>query len=137
MPTIFGKSLVIIYLTKYHEADWSVYAMIGQLIRVGPRRVRIADVCLIRRDAPKEQVTVTPPLLCVEILSPEDRLPRAARVMEDYARMGVKDLWLLDPKDRVGYVYASDGVLKLTTDRLGIAGTEIYVDLGELFGALD
>jgi Uma2 family endonuclease len=92
---------------------------------------------LIRRDAPKEQVTLTPPLLCVEILSPEDRLPRAARVMEDYARMGVKNLWLLDPKDRVGYVYASDGVLKLTTDRLGIPGTEIYVDLAELFGALD
>jgi Uma2 family endonuclease len=120
-----------------HEADWNVYSVIGQRIRVGPRRVRIADVCLIRRDAPKEQVTVTPPLLCVEILSPEDRLQRAARVMEDYARMGVKNLWLLDPKDRVGYVYASDGVLKLTTDRLGIAGTEIYVDLAELFGALD
>jgi hypothetical protein len=34
-------------------------------------------------------------------------------------------------------VYASDGVLKLTVDRLGIPGTEIYVDLGELFAALD
>ena len=41
------------------------------------------------------------------------------------------------PEGPGGYVYASDGVLKLTTDRLGIPGTEIYVDLGELFAALD
>jgi Uma2 family endonuclease len=104
---------------------------------VAQRRVRIPDVCLIRRDAPREQVTVTPPLLCVEILSPEDRLPRAVRVMEDYARMGVANLWLLDPKDRVAYRYSSDGVLQLATERLSIAGMEIYVDLSALFAGLD
>jgi Uma2 family endonuclease len=120
-----------------HETAWSVETLVEQRIRVGPRRVRIADICLVRRDAPKEQVTVTPPLLCVEILSPEDRLPRAARAMEDYARMGVPNLWLLDPIDRVAYDYASNGLLKLTTDRLAIPNTEIYVDLPTLFAALD
>jgi Uma2 family endonuclease len=120
-----------------HESAWNVYALVEQRIRVAPRRVRIADICLVRRDAPREQVIVTPPLLCVEILSPEDRLPRAARVMEDYARMGVPNLWLLDPKDRVAYIYSSDGLLKLTTDRLTIPNTEIYVDLPTLFAALD
>jgi Uma2 family endonuclease len=120
-----------------HESAWNIYALVEQRIRVGSRRVRIADLCLVSRDAPKEQVTVTPPLLCVEILSPEDRLPRAARVMEDYARMGVPNLWLLDPKDRVAYDYASNGLLKLTTDRLAIPSSEIYVDLPTLFAALD
>jgi Uma2 family endonuclease len=57
--------------------------------------------------------------------------------MEDYARMGVPNLWLLDPKDRVAYIYASDGLLKLTIDRLTIPNTEIYVDLPALFAALD
>ena len=120
-----------------HEKAWNVYALVEQRIRVTTRRVRIADICLVRRDAPKEQVLVTPPLLCVEILSPEDRLPRAARVMEDYARMGVPNLWLIDPKDRVAYNYASDGLLQLTTDRLTIPGTEISADLPTLFAALD
>jgi Uma2 family endonuclease len=123
-----------------HESAWNVYALVEQRIRVAPRRVRIADICLVRRDAPREQVIVTPPLLCIEILSPEDRLPRAARVMEDYARMGVPNLWLLDPRDpndRVAYIYASEGLLKLTTDRLAIPDTEIYVDLPTLFAALD
>ena len=120
-----------------NERAWNVYTLIEQRIRVAQRRVRIADVCLVSRDGPKEQVTVTPPLLCVEILSPEDRLPRAARVMEDYARMGVANLWLLDPIDRVAYDYASDGLLKLRTDRLAIPESEIYVDLPALFAALD
>jgi Uma2 family endonuclease len=120
-----------------NEKAWNVDSLVEQRIHVAPRRVRIADVCLISRDAPKEQVIITPPLLCVEILSPEDRLPRAARVMEDYARMGVPNLWLLDPKDRVAYNYASDGLLKLTTDRLTIPNTEIHVDLPTLFAALD
>jgi Uma2 family endonuclease len=120
-----------------NEKAWNVYSLVEQRILVAPRRMRIADVCLLSRDAPKEQVAVNPPLLCVEILSPKDRLPRAARVMEDYARMGVPNLWLLDPKDRVAYDYASDGLLKLTTDRLTIPGTEIYVDLAALFATLD
>jgi Uma2 family endonuclease len=120
-----------------NEKAWNVYSLVEQRIRVAQRRVRIADVCLVSRNDPKEQVIITPPLLCVEILSPEDRLPRAARVMEDYARMGVPNLWLLDPKDRVAYNYSSDGLFKLTTDRLTIPNTEIYVDLLILFGALD
>jgi Uma2 family endonuclease len=120
-----------------NEKAWNVYSLVEQRIRVAPRRVRIADICLVRRDAPREQVTLTPPLLCVEILSPEDRLPRAARVMEDYARMGVANLWLLDPRDRVAYVYSSEGLFKLTTNRLAIPGTEIQVDLATLFAGLD
>jgi len=120
-----------------NEKAWDVYCIVEQRIRVVPRRVRIADICLVRRDAPKEQVTVTPPLLCVEILSPEDRLPRAARVMDDYARMGVPNLWLLDPQDRVAYIYSGAGLLKLTTDRLTIPNTKIYVDLPTLFASLD
>jgi Uma2 family endonuclease len=120
-----------------NEKTWDVIALVEQRIRVGPRRVRIADICLLRRDAPKEQVIVTPPLLCVEILSPEDRLPRAARVMEDYARMGVPNLWLLDPQDRVAYNYTSEGIFKLTADRLAIPNTEIHIELPTLFAALD
>jgi Uma2 family endonuclease len=120
-----------------NEKAWNVYTLLEQRILVAPRRVRIADISLVTRDAPKEQVTVTAPLLCVEVLSPEDRLPRAARVMEDYAGMGVPNLWLLDPQDRVAYTYASGGLLKLTTNRLAIPNTKVYVDLPTLFTALD
>jgi Uma2 family endonuclease len=120
-----------------HEKEWHIYVLPEQRTHVSSTRVRIPDVCLLRGDAPNEQVLITPPLLCVEILSPEDRLPRIAKIMDDYARMGVPNLWILDPKDRVAYDYSSNGLLKLTIDRLTIPNTEIYVDLPTLFAALD
>jgi Uma2 family endonuclease len=120
-----------------HEKDWNIVTVVEQRIRVAAKRVRIADICLLHRSAPREQVTQTPPLLCIEMLSPEDRLPRAAKVMDDYARMGVANLWLLDPVDRIGYVYTAGGLLKLTEDRLSIPSSAIYLDLPGLFAGLD
>ena len=122
------------FFTRRHE--WNINAITEQRIRVAPNRVRICDVCLISRDAPREQVTQTPPLACIEILSPEDRLPRAAKVMQDYADMGVQNLWLLDPIDRVAYLYTAEAQFKIVEDRLTIPNTEIHLDLPALFESI-
>jgi Uma2 family endonuclease len=119
-----------------HAKTWNIYSIVGQRVRVAPKRVRICDVCLISRDAPREQVTQTPPLACIEILSPEDRLYRAAKVMEDYARMGVQNLWLLDPIDRIAYLYTGEGQFKIVEDRLAISNTPIHLDLPTLFDSV-
>src|SRR3984957_8483308 len=111
-----------------HELDWNGWGVPDLRTRAPPPRVRTPDVCLLRRDAPREPVTLTPPLLCIEILSPEDRLPRVLKVLDDYVTMGVPNLWIFDPADRVAYIY-KDSTLKLVSDRLTIPSTEIYVDL--------
>lgn len=36
---------------------------------MGRNRVRICDLAILRADAPREKVTETPPLLCIEILA--------------------------------------------------------------------
>jgi Uma2 family endonuclease len=118
------------------EKAWNIRAVVELRTRVTPTRVRIPDVCLLRRDAPREPVTLTPPLLCIEILSPEDRLPRVLKVLDDYVTMGVPNLWILDPTDRIAYLY-KDNTLKLISDRLAVPGTEIYVDLPTLFAEFD
>ena len=115
------------------EKGWNIYSVVEQRIRVAPTRVRICDVCLISRDAPRGPVTQTPPLACIEILSPEDRLPRAAKVMQDYANMGVQNLWLLDPIDRIAFVYTAEAQFKIVEDRLTIPNTPIHLDLPTLF----
>jgi Uma2 family endonuclease len=119
-----------------HGREWNIRAVVELRTRVTPTRVRIPDVCLLRREAPREPVTLTPPLLCIEILSPEDRLPRVLKVLDDYVTMGVPNLWILDPVDRVAYIY-KDGALRLIPDRLTIPDTEIYLDLPTLFAELD
>ena len=130
------QSLLTIWFGN-HEAVWQVRVVTELRTRVNTLRVRVPDVCLIRAGAPRERVTLTPPLLCVETLSPEDRLPRTIKVMEDYAKMGVENLWILDPIERVAYVCEANGVLRLTSDRLEIPGSAIYVDLPTLFAGLD
>ena len=119
-----------------HELDWNVRVVVELRTRVSPTRVRIPNVCLLRRDTPREPVTLTPPLLCIEILSPDDRLPHVLKVLDDYAIMGVPNLWILDPTERIAYLY-KDCALRLITDRLTIPDTEIYVDLPTLFADPD
>jgi Uma2 family endonuclease len=119
------------------ERLWDVIAVPEQRTQVSSKRVRIPDVCLIRAQSPREQVTETPPLLCVEVLSPEDRLSRTTKVLDDFAAVGVQHLWIIDPRDRVGYIYQPGGKLQQVEDRLQIPETPIYLDLPSLFAALD
>lgn len=130
------QALVLAWFMS-QEKLWGVIAVPEQRTQVSPSRVRVPDVCLIRADTPREQVTQTPQILCVEVLSPEDRLSRTTKVLDDFAEMGVKHLWIIDPRDRVGYVYQPGGRLQQVTDRLAIPETGIYLDLVSLFVGLD
>ena len=62
--------------------------------RVSPERVRIPDVCVVEQ---LEEVTTQPPLLCVEILSPDDHWKRVLAAISDYHLMGVPYVWVVDP----------------------------------------
>ena len=58
-------------------------------IRVSAGRVRIPDLCVFLKDQ-YERVPSTPPFLCIEILSPEDRMSRIEVRINDYLTMGVR-----------------------------------------------
>lgn len=64
---------------------------------------RVPDVLAIDRSAPDEQIIHHPPLLCVEILSPEDRFGRMEDKIGEYLRMGVRAVWVIDPRTQTGY----------------------------------
>ena len=67
-----------------HRHEWAIKPVTEQRIRIDSNRVRVCDVAVLRAESPREAVTVTPPLICIEILSPEDRLSRAKEVLADY-----------------------------------------------------
>ena len=118
------------------EAAWHMIGVAEQRIRVDQTRVRICDIALLRADAPREKVTSTLPFLCLEIMSPEDRLSRAKIVLGDYLRMGVEHIWLLDPMRRVAYTFDRSG-LHENEGALLISGTGIRLDVDALFARLD
>jgi Uma2 family endonuclease len=118
------------------EKLWSFQTVTEQRIRVNGNRVRICDITLLRPDAPRERVTQTPPVLCIEILSPEDRLSRAEVVLADYFAMGVANIWLIDPIRQAAFTFNATGLNIVNSTRLSIPGTLIELDLIEAFADL-
>lgn len=128
---------LIAVIFNLHERAWATNTIVEQRLRVSPHRIRICDIAVLRADAPRESVTQTPPLLCIEVLSPEDRLSRAQKVLADYLAMGVEHLWLIDPLRRVAYTFDSKGLHFADPAHLMVPNTPVLLDLTDAFAALD
>lgn len=120
-----------------HREIWDVRVSPEQRIRLTSLRYRVPDVCVTRRSAPKEQIITSAPLLCIEILSPEDTLSRLRQRIDDYLNFGTGHVWVVDPELRKAYVCSKTGMQEPEGGVLTIPGTEIRVDLNELFAELD
>ncbi len=118
-----------------HRHDWQLHVIPELRIRVSASRVRIADLALMSRTQPVEQVPTKPPLAVVEILSPEDRISRYNDRLNDYRRMGIKNVWVIDPGNRVGYDCSTAAWLPV--EQFRVPGTPIGFPLSELWKELD
>jgi len=116
------------------EKTWSVKVATEQRVQVSPSRIRVPDVMLVPR-GPQPEVIVKPPVLVVEILSPDDTYTETQFRSADYLRMGVPCVWIIDPTSRTGRQCIADAWI--AADRLAVPGTEIWVNLLKLFADLD
>jgi Uma2 family endonuclease len=119
---------------RNHSKEWNIRAVTELRIKVAPTRFRIADVCLLSRDQPVEQVPTRAPLAIIEVLSPEDRVSRYQQRLDDYRRMGVNNIWVVDPETRRGYDCSSGSWIHRQS--LSIANSPITVDLATIFAEL-
>jgi Uma2 family endonuclease len=97
-------------------------------VQVKATRFRIPDVCVLAEDAPSEKIIKTPPILCIEILSPEDRLPRYEERLNDYFEMGVASCWIIDPVARQAWVATPGSLVKATDGILRSGDLEMPLD---------
>ena len=115
------------------ERAWKVMGSAGQRVRISAKRVRVADLVLVRPGV-QPDVLVEAPVLVVEVLSPEDSYSELEERCRDYHAMGVETVWLIDPRTRSGKVCR--GMDWVGGERLTVAGTEIFVELSGLFSGL-
>jgi Uma2 family endonuclease len=115
--------------------EWNVQAIQEQRMRVSATRVRIPDVCVFGNDYPPEQVFTRPPLVCIEVLSPEDRRSKMNQKIADYQAFGVQNIWVIDPREKSGWDVSSGQWI--AADRFAVSGTPVYLDLAELFTSLE
>jgi len=100
-------------------------------VRLSPTKYLIPDVIA----APEIQspYPTEPVLLCVEILSPEDRVGAMLAKCEQYHSWGVPFCWVIDPEKQTGWQYHS-GSEPERVDRGGtLTAGNLSVHLEELF----
>jgi len=119
-----------------HRDEWKIDCLMSYSVWVSPTRIRVPDL-VITSDRLREGIRVTPPLLCVEILSPEDEPVRLLPRLADLAAMGVANIWLLDPAQRTAFTVSEMRLERVTSTRISVPDSPIYLDLPEIFSALD
>jgi Uma2 family endonuclease len=95
-----------------HKKDWGIRVFAELRVQVAATRFRVPDVTVLDRDRPVEQIITQPPLAVFEILSPEDSLQRLKRKLQDYATMGIAEIWVIDPQDATYYRYQERQLLR-------------------------
>ena len=128
---------LLAHLFMANRAAWGVQPMTELRTQVKLTRFRCPDVLVLRADAPREQILTHPPLIAIEILSPEDRLSRFRVKVEDYVAFGVENIWIIDPATRSAMTADRFGLHPVETGELIVADTPIRVDLNALFAELD
>jgi Uma2 family endonuclease len=114
------------------EKQWRIHVVPEQRVQVSPTRFRVPDVCVVAGAEPGEQIFTRPPVLCIEILSPEDTMTRMQERIDDYLGFGVAHVWVLDPRTKRAYDYTAAG-MREAKDVLRLERPEIAVPLAEIF----
>ena len=118
---------------RQNAKRFRVRAVVETRVQVAPRRFRIPDICCVRK-RPERGIITDPPVLCIEILSPEDRFSRVEARIADFLAMGVPYVWVIDPENLSrAFIYerAQSPSPREVTDRVLAAG-EIRLNLDEL-----
>jgi Uma2 family endonuclease len=105
-------------------------------VQTSNSRFRVPDLCVLRADAPDEQVVTIPPLLCIEILSPEDTMQRTLTRVRDFLSMGVPEVWVFEPELRIVQRCIPGNMTEYSDGRLEVPGTPISISIHDVFSAL-
>lgn len=102
-------------------------------VQVSPTRYLVPDLCVLPEGFRDTRIIRTAPVLCLEILSPEDRMSRVLRRARDFFSMGVPEIWIFDPEERKAYRLLPSGTLQEVAHHLALPSGEIALDLDRLF----
>jgi Uma2 family endonuclease len=128
---------IITRIFGVNKQDWNVRVLTEQRVQISETRFRIPDICVLNRHDPKDRIVSWAPLLCIEVLSEEDRMADMQTKVDEFAALGVKNIWVLDPWKRYAYYASPRGFEQPADGFLRVAGTPIEISLAEVFAELD
>jgi Uma2 family endonuclease len=133
--SILQRYLTVLFAIKGRE--WGVEVFPELRTQTKATNFRVPDVLVVRASDKIKRYVTRPPLIAIEILSPEDEMPDVRKKAEEYRLFGVENIWVVDPDARVAYRHAETGLEEVRTGELMVPGTPIRVVLSEMFAELD
>ena len=118
------------FLSRRNEFKLQPY--VEQRLQVADGRFRVPDLLLMRHPVPDEEVFSHPPYLCLEVMSPDDTMSSLQDRVDDYIRLGVPNVWVIDPGkarawtiDRTGWHAVLDGFLRTADGSIALPLVEV------------
>ena len=125
------------FFFRQRQEQWKTFAFLEQRIQISARRFRVPDICVYVGAKPGEQIFRSPPFICIEILSAEDRIERIQQRIDDYLNFGVRYVWVINPRGRRAWAYSREGSREIFDGFLRTQGPDFEIPLAEIFAALD
>ena len=88
------------------------------------------------RGNPGEQILTQPPLLVIEVLSPEDSLSAMQERIYDYLAFGIDNVWIFDPRRKKAYWADSAGVHEAKSGILVAQSSPVSIELQALWARI-
>lgn len=136
MPTLLHGIVQFILMTLLKRDGWRTASEVR--LKVVPEAEPVPDVIAVHGKF-KGSYPSSAPELCVEIMSPDDRLSKVIEKAKAYLSWGSQFVWIIDPEKRTAWTLSSES----GPDPIWIAPTgtlragDTAIDMHELFAAVD
>ena len=95
LHSLIQRNLIVVLSRKYPH----VYAVPELRSQTRATRYRLPDVCVLLAP-PKTKYLLEAAYVAIEILSEDDSMSKLMEKLEEYARKGVPNIWVIDPRLR-------------------------------------
>ena len=125
-----------IFLGAYflrRRKEWNIHVYTELRCRIRTGKYMVPDIAVVQGKKPEGLTATEPPLIWIEILSPEDRPIRLERKIKQVLDYGAPYVWVIDPETLESNLHTAQGTLALEDGTLRIPGTEIVAPLADVF----
>ncbi len=134
-------SVALKAFVKQQKAGRVLSGEVGIYTRREPDTVRAADVAFVSNErmaqVKSQSYLDVAPELVVEVMSPDDKWSDLMEKLDEYFSVGVKMVWVADPRKRQVYVYRSVTAVERYSEQETISGGDVLpgftVSVAELF----
>jgi Uma2 family endonuclease len=113
----------------HRRREWRIRAYTELPTRVRETWCPIPDLCIYPEAGFEGRYPTVPPILWVEILSPDDRMSDVWKKITELLANGVPNVWIIDPETLESELWTAAGNERVVDKTLRLPNTRIVIPL--------